>query len=67
MARELLNRNILCSIAHFNANYDEVLAAYENSYTHVTHLYSAMSTVHRINAFRHAGVIEGAYLIDEMC
>ncbi len=66
MARELSKRNILCSIAHSNANYDEVLAAYENGFTHVTHLYSGMSTVHRINAFRHAGVIESAYLIDDM-
>ena len=66
MARELSRRNILCSIAHSNANYDEVLAGYENGFTHVTHLYSGMSTVHRKNAFRHAGVVESAFLIDEM-
>lgn len=66
MARELTKRGILCSIAHTNANYDEVVKGYENGFTHITHLYSAMSTVHRINAFRHAGVVESAYLIDDM-
>ena len=66
MARELSRRNILCSIAHSNANYDEVLAGYENGFTHITHLYSGMSTVHRKNAFRHAGVVESAYLINDM-
>ena len=66
MARELSKRGILCSIAHTNANYDEVVKGYENGFTHITHLYSAMSTVHRINAFRHAGVVESAYLIDDM-
>ncbi len=66
MAGELSKRNILCSIAHSNANEEEVFSAYENGFTHVTHLYSCMSTVHRKNAYRHAGVIESAYLIDDM-
>ena len=32
----------------------------------ITHLYSAMSGVTRRNAYRYAGVIESAYIIDEM-
>ena len=43
-----------------------MLAAYENGFTHITHLYSGMSMVRRINAFRYAGVVESAYLIDEL-
>lgn len=66
MADELTKRNVLCSIAHSNANYHQVVKAFERGFSHVTHLYSAMSSVHRINAFRHAGVVESAYLIDEM-
>ncbi len=66
MAEELTKRNILCSVAHSNANYDQVAKAFERGFSHVTHLYSGMSSVHRINAFRHAGVVESAYLIDEM-
>jgi N-acetylglucosamine-6-phosphate deacetylase len=64
--RALKNRNILPAIAHTDANYEQVLEAFENGYTHVTHLYSGMSGVHRKNAYRYAGVIESAFLIDDM-
>ncbi|RYD88499.1 MAG: N-acetylglucosamine-6-phosphate deacetylase, partial [Sphingobacteriales bacterium] len=46
--------------------YEEVLAAVENGYSLATHLYSAMSGVTRRNSFRYAGVIESAYLLDQM-
>lgn len=59
-------QGILPSIAHTNAIYEEVLEAYQAGYTHVTHFYSAMSGVSRRNAFRYAGVIESAYLLDDM-
>ena len=59
-------RNILCSIGHSNATYEQVKEAFEHGFTHITHLYSCMSTVHRVNAYRHAGVLESAYLIDDM-
>lgn len=59
-------RGILAAIAHTDAIYEEVLTAFENGYRLVTHLYSAMSGVTRRNAFRYAGVIESAFLIDDM-
>ncbi|MDR0572525.1 MAG: N-acetylglucosamine-6-phosphate deacetylase [Tannerella sp.] len=62
----LASKNILPSIAHSDAIYEEALDAYHAGFTHVTHLYSAMSTVTRKNAFRYAGVLETAYLIDDM-
>ena len=62
----LTSKNILTSIAHSDAIYEEVLDAFNAGFTHVTHLYSAMSTVTRRNAFRYAGVLEAAYLIDDM-
>lgn len=64
--RQLKARGILVSIAHSDAISSQVEEAFENGYTHVTHLYSAMSGVRRINAFRYGGIIESAYLIDEM-
>ncbi len=64
--RFLRERNILPSIGHSNAIYEQVIEAFEHGYTHVTHLYSGMSGVRRINAYRYAGVIESAFLIDEM-
>ncbi|MBQ3556969.1 MAG: N-acetylglucosamine-6-phosphate deacetylase [Oscillospiraceae bacterium] len=57
---------ILACIGHSDANCKTAHKAFENGFTHVTHLYSCTSTVHRINAFRHAGIIEEAYLNDDM-
>jgi N-acetylglucosamine-6-phosphate deacetylase len=65
-ASALCSHNILPSIAHTDATYKEVLPAFEWGYTHVTHLYSGMSGITRKNGFRHLGVIESAFLIDEM-
>jgi N-acetylglucosamine-6-phosphate deacetylase len=66
MGRELKNRGVLPSIGHSNAIYEDVQRAFENGFTHVTHLYSGMSMVRRINAYRYAGVVESAFLIDDM-
>ena len=60
------SKGILAAIAHTDAVYEEVLEAFHNGYTLATHFYSAMSGVTRRNAFRYAGVIESAYLLDEM-
>lgn len=64
--KHLRSRNILAAVAHTDAIYEEVLEAFENGYSLATHLYSGMSGVTRKNAFRYAGVIESAYIIDEM-
>lgn len=65
-ARELKKRGILAAIGHSDANYEEVVAGVEAGFRHVTHLYSCCSTVHRKNAYRFAGVVESAYLLDEL-
>ncbi len=62
----LKEKGILLSIAHSNADYDKVLHAFNLGAGHITHLYSGMSGVHRKNAFRYAGVIESAFIIDDM-
>lgn len=64
--RYIREQGILPALAHTDAVYEEVLKALENGYTLATHLYSGMSGVHRKNAFRYAGVIESAFLLDEM-
>jgi len=65
-ARYLKSHGILPALAHTNAIYEEALEGFRNGYTLATHLYSAMSGVTRRDAFRYAGVIECAYLVDEM-
>jgi len=62
--KRLREKGILAAVAHTDAIYEEVLEAYENGYTLATHLYSAMSGVTRKNAFRFAGTIESAFLLD---
>lgn len=65
-ARYLRKHGIIASIAHTNADYDEVLCGYEAGYRHVTHIYSGMTGVFRVNSYRHAGVVESAFLIDDL-
>src|SRR5579863_6921127 len=62
----MVDNGIMPAIAHTDAVYDEVVEAFNNGYTLATHFYSAMSGVTRRNAYRYAGVIESAYLIDDM-
>ena len=62
----MVSNGVLPAIAHTDAIYEQVIEAFNNGYTLATHFYSAMSGVSRRNAFRYAGVIESAYLIDDM-
>jgi N-acetylglucosamine-6-phosphate deacetylase len=64
LGRALRRRGILASVGHSDADYDVMELALENGYSHVTHLYSGCSIVRRINAFRVAGVVESAFLLD---
>lgn len=65
-AKALREHGVWAAIGHSNADYDEVQTAFERGFTHVTHLYSCTSTVHRKNAYRYAGIVECAYLMDGM-
>lgn len=60
----LRERGILASIGHSDATYDVVCRSMEHGFTHMTHFYSAMSTITRRNGFRVLGVIECGYLFD---
>jgi N-acetylglucosamine-6-phosphate deacetylase len=66
LGQELKRRGIVASIAHSNATYQEVQQAVEHGYSHVTHVYSAMSSMRRLNAYRVSGVVESALVMDEL-
>ncbi len=66
LGKYLAQRHILPSIGHSNATYEQVKKAFDCGFTHITHLYSAMSSITRTMGFRHAGVIESAYLMNGM-
>lgn len=65
-AKYLTDKGIVSAVAHSGAFYEDVFPAYEQGCKLVTHLYSATSTVVRIGGFRHLGVIESAFLLDDM-
>ena len=66
LGRELRSRGILASIAHTDATYEQVLVAMEAGFSHMTHLYSGMSGVHRVRAYRVAGAVEAGLLLDDL-
>ncbi len=62
----LTAHNVIPAIGHSDAIYDECMAAFAEGCRLVTHLYSCTSTVTRKGGFRRLGVIETAYLHDDM-
>ncbi len=66
MGQYLAERGIVASIAHSNATSALVHQAVDSGYSLVTHLYMGMSIVHRINGVRVGGVVEAAFLQDEL-
>lgn len=66
LGAELKKRGILAAIGHSDAIYPEVAKAVEAGFSFVTHLYSGMSALHRVGPYRVLGVVESAYLLDEL-
>ena len=64
---KFLNKNdIVASAGHTDAEYNDIKKAYENGMKLITHLYSCTSTITRKSGFRILGVIETAYLYDDI-
>ena len=64
--KSVTDKGILAATAHSSAEYDDVLRAFEGGNHLVTHLYSCTSTITRHKGFRHLGIVESAYLLDDM-
>ena len=62
----LKRHGILPSVGHSDATYEQLQPAYEAGCSLVTHLYSCTSTITRTQGYRHLGIIESAYLLEEM-
>lgn len=65
-AKLMIKNGVQMSVGHTDATSDETLKAFEYGFSHVTHLYSATPTVRKINQVVKAGVIEAAYLNDDI-
>ncbi len=62
----LNTHGIVSSLAHSDATCQEVIDAYRNGLAALTHFYSGMSDVKRVNAFRVAGAVQAGYLLDNL-
>ena len=65
-ARALAKHGVLAAAGHTDAIYDELKPAMQEGCRLITHLYSCTSTVTRDHGFRRLGVIETAFLEDDM-
>lgn len=62
----IVDKGIIASIGHSAAKQKDCELAFENGCKLVTHLYSCTSTITREQGYRILGVIETAYLMDDM-
>ena len=65
-AEALKKFGVKASAGHTDAIYPDMTAALENGCDLVAHLYSCTSTITREYGFRRLGVIETAFLVDDM-
>lgn len=65
-AKALRDHGVLAGAAHTDALYEDMLAAIAEGLAIVTHLYSCTSTITRDHGFRRLGVVETAWLEDDL-
>ena len=61
-AEKMKEYNILSSVAHSSADSERTEEAFKNGFSHTTHFYNAMTTYHKKDQSVLAGVVEAAYL-----
>lgn len=59
-------KGILASVAHTQAEYDDIHVGYANGFTHATHFYNAMPGFHKRREYKYEGTVESIYLHDDM-
>ncbi len=65
-AKALKEYGVVASAGHTDAIYDDMTRAVDNGCRLITHLYSCTSTVTRDHGFRRLGVVETAFLLDDI-
>ena len=65
-ARYASSRGIVVGIAHTTADAATIRRAYDNGFTHATHFYNAMTSVHKRGMYKAEGTVEGIYLIPDI-
>ena len=62
----ITGKGILASVAHTQAEFEDIRTAYEAGYTHATHFYNAMPGFHKRREYKYEGTVESCYLMDDM-
>lgn len=62
----ITGKGILASVAHTQAEFEDIRTAYEAGYTHATHFYNAMPGFHKRREYKYEGTVESIYLLDNM-
>lgn len=62
----ITRKGILASVAHTQAEFEDIRTAYEAGYTHATHFYNAMPGFHKRREYKYDGTVESIYLMDDM-
>lgn len=62
----ITGKGILASVAHTQAEFEDIRTAYEAGYTHATHFYNAMPGFHKRREYKYEGTVESVYLTDGM-
>lgn len=65
-AETMISNGIRLALGHSNATSDIALDAFKKGFKHITHLYSATTTVHKVNQVVKGGIVEAAYLDDDV-
>ncbi len=65
-AKKMLENGISLAVGHSDATSDITLNAFKHGFSHITHLYSATPSVRKIKQVVKAGIIEAAYLDDNV-
>ncbi|MBQ5664166.1 MAG: N-acetylglucosamine-6-phosphate deacetylase [Bacteroidaceae bacterium] len=65
-AKYITAKGILASVAHTQAEYDDIHVGYANGFTHATHFYNAMPGFHKRREYKYEGTVESIYLHDDM-
>lgn len=66
LAQTLARQGLVVSVAHSDADEEQMRQAAEHGFSDVTHLYSGCSTFTRRGGFRVPGVVESALVMDDM-
>ncbi len=64
--KKAVELGIVASAGHTDADFDTIVQAFDNGYNLLTHFYSGMKGVTRVNAYRVAGAVDAGYYLDDM-